>query len=116
MKTTCHIWMNQAEIEYAPTLIGNHPTLQPAATYLLSFLHLINEISDGWPYWTYGTKCSHDLQTIVHNGTIPCNQYDHACVKPAEVSKACKKIQTFLKRCDQTKNNPTVLQWLQDNP
>jgi len=32
------------------------------------------------------------------------------------VDKACKKIQAFLKRCNQTQNNATVKQWLEDNP
>ena len=108
--------MNQGEIEYAPILIGDHAVLKPAALYLKSFMELINEISDGWAYWSYGTRCSADLQSIVHLGTIPCNRYAGTCVTQREVTKACKKIQAFLKRCNQTQNNATVKQWLADNP
>ena len=113
MKT--YLWMNRSEVEYAPVLIGDHKTLRPAALYLQSFMNLIDSISDGWAYWSYGTRCSADLQDIVHKGTIPCNRYADVCATKAEVTKSCKKIQSFLKRCNQTQNNPTVKQWLADN-
>ena len=102
--------MNQWEIEDACNHCRGHVTLGPASEYLLAFCELINNISDGWAYWSYGTKCSEDLQKIVNEGKWSASQMPGPKLK--DVQDACRKIQTFLKRCDQTKNKTEVLEFL----
>ena len=105
--------MNQADCESAPQQMGDNPTLLHAANFLAAFCQLINEISDGWTYWSYGRKCSEPLQKIVCEGKRTANQYQDACASRKEVDQAIKKIMIFLKRCKQTKVNPAVLAFLE---
>ena len=105
------MWMNEIEIEQAVRRISKPSLLVKGAKCLQEFCHLINSISDGWAYWSYGTKCSNDLQEIVAKGQWPINQLgfeDYSNVKPA-----MRKIVRFLKRCDQTKDNPTVIAFIE---
>ena len=106
--------MNESEIEYAVDCIQDPAYLRDAAQFLLEFMDLINSISDGWPYWAYGTKCSSDLQEIVNNAVWPVNRMEHARVSAADVSKACRKVRLFLNRCKQTKDKPQVRAFLKE--
>jgi len=92
--------MNEFEID---TCNPNTTVLKNAAMFLRDFKNLINEISDGWAYWKYGTKCSKDLQTIVKTAPIDQKNIDNAAVK-----KAQNKIIRFLSTCSQTKENQIV--------
>lgn len=101
------MYMNQCEIEDAVARIErnqNPVELVKAALFLQAFCDLINAISDGWPYWSYGTKCSQNLQEIVRDGQYPASQ-----VIIEDITPATKKVLTFLKRCKQTKDNPDVI-------
>ena len=102
------MWMNESDIECAAHRIINPPVLVIGATFLKDFCELINSISDGWPYWSYGTKCSNDLQTIIDQGQWPINQRGHY----PNVKPAIKKVLTFLKRCKQTKDNVMVIEFV----
>lgn len=105
------IWLNQYDIEELQGRLAGHNPLGNAANFLFHYMELINSISDGWAYWSYGTKCSGDLQTIVGNGKLPANQCE---VSSKDVDKAIRKVVSFLQRCRQTKENPTVLQFIAD--
>ena len=94
------MWMNGCEIENCRP---DTQVLRDGAAFLRSFMNLIDSISDGWPYWSYGTKCSEDLQELVQ--TPRCAQ---AAVTRKQVKAAEDKIITFLSRCKQTKDNPRV--------
>jgi len=110
------MWMNESEIDDAVRRMATAPLrLARAAEYLQCFKDIINEISDGWAYWSYGTKCSDGLQAIVREGQYPANQYAHSAASQADVDKACRKIAAFLRRCRQTKDHPAVLAWLHDH-
>jgi hypothetical protein len=93
-------WMNGCEIENC------HPdtqVLRVGANFLRDFMNLIDSISDGWPHWSYGTKCSNDLQELVQ--TPRCAQ---PAVTRRQVKQATDKVITFLSGCKQTKDNPRV--------
>jgi hypothetical protein len=102
----CCMWMNRYEIEECDP---DTQVLRNGAAFLRSFMNLIDSISDGWPYWSYGTKCSTDLQELVQ--TPRCSQQT---VTLWQVKKARDKIITFLSRCKQTKDNPRVQQFIAD--
>ena len=99
------MWMNEHEIRYATQRITNPPIMIKAARFLNEFCELINSISDGWAYWSYGTKCSNDLQEIVHDG-----QYVARC---ESVKPAIKKVLSFLSRYKQTKDKEMVIDFVQ---
>lgn len=101
--------MNEYDIDEAASLLRHTPVYGPAAIFLQDFKDLINSISDGWHYWSYGTKCAQDLEKIVQEGAHilrPFGAYRDttATATEADVKKATKKIQTFLKRCKQTQS------------
>jgi hypothetical protein len=102
-------WMNAYEIEAAVIRISGPPRLAKAARFLKDFKDLIDEISDGWPYWSYGTRCSEALQGIVSNGVWPANAEPPPA---AEIDAAVRKVRSFLARCDQTKDKPAVREFL----
>ena len=93
-------WMNGCEIANC------HPdtqVLRDGAAFLRSFMNLIDSISDGWPYWSYGTKCSEDLQELVQ--TPRCAQQT---VEAWQVCRARDKVIAFLSTCKQTKDKLEV--------
>lgn len=97
--------MNESDIDYAKPETN---VLCRAASCLRDFKDLINAISDGWAYWSYGTKCSNALQELVQ--TPRCAQ---PSVTEAQVTAAIRKIAVFLRRCEQTKNEAEVLRYLE---
>jgi hypothetical protein len=103
------MWMNEAEIDYCHQNLETK-VLKDGAMFLRSFKNLINQISDGWAYWSYGTKCSDDLQTLIQ--TPPICQAD---ITQKQVQDAKKKILRFLGRCKQTKDNPIVCDFILNN-
>ena len=100
--------MNEMEVDAAVTQIREPERLRNAAIYLRSFKDLINQISDGWAYWCYGTKCSKPLQDIVGQARWPIN----SAATQKDIDAAKRKIRTFLRRCSQTRDNPVVRAWL----
>ncbi len=78
-----------------------------AASCLLDYKNLIQDISDGWAYWHYGVKCSYGLQKLL--STPPCAQKQ---VTKKQVDAAIRKVVLFLTRCRYTKDNPRVHEFL----
>lgn len=97
-------WMNGCDVENCSP---QTQVLSRGAEFLRSFMHLIDSISDGWAYWSYGTKCSSDLQSLVQ--TPPIVQRG---VTEAQVKAAQRKVLLFLRRCRQTKDKPEVVEFL----
>ena len=109
------MFLNEMDIEDAKRRCESDNNLpiqaKMAARFLSDFCDLINSISDGWCYWHYGTKCSKDLQDLVDQ--IQHSRSLHPT--PQHCYKACAKVENFLKRCKQTKNNPDVQLFLQEH-
>lgn len=61
------MWMNEMEVEDAVQLLADNPVMGAAAKYLHRYMELVNENSDGWAYWRFGTKCADDLSQIVND-------------------------------------------------
>lgn len=99
-------WMNGCEIENCRP---DTQVLRNGASFLRAFMNLINSISDGWPYWSYGTKCSDDLQELVQ--TPRCAQ---TTVTRRQVKAAMAKVITFLSTCKQTKDGHSVQAFIAD--
>ncbi len=106
--------LNACEIDYlAERRHPGRPHLESAARYLKSFKDLLDDISDGWPYWNYGRECSEYLQEVVRSSQFPAVDL---LITPQRVTAAQTKIRSFLQRCKQTRERPEVQQWLRENP
>ena len=104
--------MNEMDVDDVLGRFFNGPNhIRGATQFLCGFKNLINSISDGWAYWSYGTKCSGDLQKIVEKCKWPVN-WLQCSVTHAEVRAAEAKVCRFLKWCRQTKSKPEVLEFL----
>ena len=96
-------WMNGYEVEEAVVQFQDNPVLAPAARYLSDFRELINDNSDGWTNWSYGTRCANDLCDILSAARLNIFQNSRDYVPPTteQVKKAVQKIRTFVLRCRQ---------------
>jgi hypothetical protein len=100
-------WLNESEIDEAMQMFAEDPLLGPAVRYLDEYRQLVDDNSDGWCYWGYGTKCADDLCNLIEtarNSKVRAFVWSDPPSKPpteAEIEKACRKIRTFMLRCKQ---------------
>lgn len=93
--------MNEYEItSYQPRTTATEHGIH----VLRAFVELINNISDGWAHWPYGTQCSRDLQDLLQE------RKDVATVD--QIRRAVAKILRFLERSKRTKQHPKVQEFL----
>jgi hypothetical protein len=92
--------MNEGDIEFYEASTN---ATRDGARFLWAFVGLINSISDGWAHWTHGRKCSTELQELLQAPDT---------ATAAKISAAKKKVLIFLVRCKQTKNDPTVAEFI----
>lgn len=60
------MWMNEHEIDEAVLIVKEYaPEFLPYAKFLSDWRDIINQNSDGWPYWSAGTRPSGALQELV---------------------------------------------------
>jgi hypothetical protein len=60
------MWMNESEIDEALVLVGKYaPRFLPYAKYLSDWRDIINQNSDGWAYWSAGTRPAGKLQELL---------------------------------------------------
>lgn len=95
------MWMNEMEINEAASLLRHKPVYGPAAIYLQDYMYLVNENSDGWPYWSAGSKAADSLSAIVQEGMHllrPWGAYrdTKATATEADVKKAVARIKRFV--------------------
>lgn len=56
------MWMNEGEIDQMVEFTKyDAPEFAPYAQYLSDWRDIVNENSDGWPYWSAGTGCAEKL-------------------------------------------------------
>ena len=93
------MWMNRMEIEEAEMLLGNDPLMGGAAKFLVSYMELIDNNSDGWPYWRKGTKCADTLSQILHDAIGAKRGFTNKYVAPTkkDIANAVGKIKKFIK-------------------
>lgn len=91
------MWMNQSEIEWANTRNHQCPNVRKGLKLLLRLMQAINNQSDGWPYWTAGSKSSENLQKLLHTaGNL--NHDTHGEITAAQLRKAITPIRTMVTR------------------
>jgi len=108
------MWLNDSDIDYIVTTIPQDHQYYKYAKFLNAFKDLINSISDGWPYWSYGTRCSEDLQKLVWTFQWPVNQLHGGTIEKAKLDAAVGKVRRFLQRSKQTKDSAEVKAFLKD--
>lgn len=93
-------WMNEMEIDEAVRVFAQDPVLGPASRYLSDYRHLINRNSDGWPYWSAGTRPAGTLCEILSAAMTNRYRQDPRYVRPTldDVKKAVRRIKSFVTR------------------
>lgn len=60
------MWMNEGEIDRAIDLLGSHaPDYLPYAVFLGEWRDIVNQNSDGWPYWKAGSRAAGKLMELL---------------------------------------------------
>jgi len=63
------VFMNEGEIDHAVEVFRERaPELLPYVQYLADWRDVVNENSDGWPYWQAGRKAADRLVALVSKG------------------------------------------------
>lgn len=63
-------WMNEGEVREAVNRHRDHPQLGLAARALEAYMDAVNSCSDGWPYWTNGSKAADKLMTYLQENRM----------------------------------------------
>jgi len=94
------IWLNRWDIDEAVRTFKADPVLGPAAKFLPDYRDLVDSLSDGWPYWSAGTKCASDLESLLHEamGERYSHEPDYMPPTRADVEMAARKIALFIGR------------------
>jgi hypothetical protein len=60
------MWMNESEIDDTLDYMTRRaPEYAPYARYLSDWRHTVNANSDGWPYWSGGSRCANTLSALL---------------------------------------------------
>lgn len=60
------MWMNEYDIDDTVRLIHDrHPRFYPYARYLSDWRDIVNRNSDGWPYWSGGSRPARKLMELL---------------------------------------------------
>ncbi len=59
------LFMNESEIDHAADKYRTHPILGKATQLLYKFKDLINDSSDGWPYWKPAIASARKLMELI---------------------------------------------------
>jgi hypothetical protein len=87
-------FLNQYEIEDVADRYRNHPVLSKATAFLHSFMHEVNQHSDGWAYWRPPVQAAKQLMTLIHDTP----RVDPAGVTEEAFKKALAPIRAFYTR------------------
>lgn len=93
------MWMNESEIDEALEIIGKYaPRFLPYVKYLSDWRDIINQNSDGWPYWTAGTRPASRLQELI--SAIMSKIRGRGAAEPSirELDRALTPIKSFATR------------------
>jgi len=91
-------WLNRWDIDEIVHDMRSEPILLSGAQFLMTYRDLVDQHSDGWSSWGYGTRCAGDLSQLLQDGhTQRFTSSPVSTVTKAQILKACKKIVTFMK-------------------
>lgn len=89
------MWMNEYEIDHAAEMIDNRaPEFSKYAKYLSDWRTVVNENSDGWPYWKVGGRAAEGLMGLVQRVTNVIAGRGGEMPTEAEFRKAISKIKS----------------------
>jgi hypothetical protein len=93
------MWMNEGDIDEALETVRHHaPEYLPYIKYLSDWRDTINSNSDGWPYWTAGTRCASKLMELVAQLMSSIRGYGGREVSRPEIKELAKSL-TSIKSC-----------------
>jgi hypothetical protein len=87
------IFLNEYEIEAASADFGHidTPNLNRAAHTLQNLVNVVNNMSDGWPYWQAPRKAAQKLMKLVHDA----DRWDPSDVTDAAYKAALTPLKSF---------------------
>ena len=105
-------WLNEGEVEHAYALTTQRADLfgstvmqermATAARYLAQYVEIVNDHSDGWPYWTAASRPAEPLCHFVSHVLSPLAHFDEgyecACLDAKTLERAIRRIETFCSR------------------
>lgn len=99
------MWMNEAEIDDMPHEVANWahqmdvplPRMKHAADVLVRYKDWINQNSDGWPYWSFGTKRAEKAMDLLQAADQTSRTgRDVTDLSKQDVTRALSPIRKFL--------------------
>lgn len=92
-------WMNEGEIDEALDIVGARAQeYLPYVQYLSDWRDVVNQNSDGWPYWKAGAACASKLMDLVKD-LMNFIRYHYGSTEKAPSLKAFQAALTPIKSC-----------------
>jgi hypothetical protein len=94
------LFMNRDEVSDAAQLHAGKPIIGEATALLARFVELIDDNSDGWPYWSKGPKAAKKLMELIQSQDVRGRAWDDPCPKLTEddLKQAVRPIKAFCTR------------------
>ena len=92
------MWMNEHEIDEALKWFRRNSIAAKAARLLSDYRHIVNENSDGWPYWVAGTKPAEKLQRLIQSQDPRGRSLSPPELVMDDLREALKPIHAFCKQ------------------
>lgn len=91
-------WANRMDIDRYLEEFSANPVLGPAARFLKAYQETIDSVSDGWPYWSAGTRPAGDLCKLLADAQLANLRHDGIDATAADVAKAIRRVRAFMTR------------------
>ncbi len=92
------LFMNEWEVQDAVAMHRGKPIIGEATELLRKFVDLVNENSDGWPYWSAGPKAAKKLMELIQSQDIRGRSVAPPKLTEADLKKAVTPIKSFCTR------------------
>jgi hypothetical protein len=77
-------YMDEFDVTQACRIHRDHPVLGPAAGLLFNLMTVVNENSDGWPYWNAPQRASERLRDLLQGRLDPTPEHYKRAVTPVK--------------------------------
>lgn len=101
------MWLNESEIDECVRMFHGDPILGPASRYLSDYRDIVNGHSDGWPYWSSGTKPAETLCDLLYKARMNRFRQDPSFTAPTvgDVQKGMQRIKRFITMRNNKRND-----------
>lgn len=89
------LFMNEMDIEDAVINYREHPVVGQASRFLSRFAEMINQNSDGWPYWRQPVKAAEQLMSMIESHRVALREHRPSPATPEAFKKALRPIKAF---------------------